>query len=81
VEIEGQLTGTVAGHDKIELALESTTDGALGDFTSPLCSTSACVYQLPVQTPAAHWYVLATVLGDGGPFTGAPSPTINYLGL
>jgi hypothetical protein len=81
LEIEGQLTGAVAGHDKIELALESSTNGTLGDYNSPLCATSTCVYQLPVLTPGGHWYVVATVLGDEGPFTGAPSPTISYLGL
>jgi serine/threonine protein kinase, bacterial len=79
VEIEGQLTGAVAGHDKIELALESA-NGTLGDYNSPLCSTSTCVYQQPVLTPSGHWYAVATVLGDGGPFTGAPSPTVTYVG-
>jgi hypothetical protein len=83
LQIQGQLLGADVGEDEIQLALDSTNaaNGALGNFTSPVCKSSTCTYTDTVHAPIGDWYVVAMVI-DGGVVEGvnATSPTIDYTG-
>jgi hypothetical protein len=83
VQIEGELTAATVGDDEIQLALDSTNpaNGAVGNFTSPVCKTSACSFTDTVYAPTGEWYVVAMVIENGAaePVT-VTSPTIDYTG-
>jgi serine/threonine protein kinase, bacterial len=68
LELEGTLSPTVASWDEqVKLVLKNQAQADIGGYTSPVCTTSDCVFTIAVTPPSSgDWSVLPEWERDGG---------------
>jgi serine/threonine protein kinase, bacterial len=69
LELEGTLTPTVASWgEQLKLVLKNQAQADIGDYTSPVCTTSDCVFTISVTPPSSgDWTMLPEwERSDGG---------------
>jgi serine/threonine protein kinase, bacterial len=68
LELEGTLSPTVASwNEQLKLVLKNQAQADIGQYTSPVCTTSDCVFTIAVTPPSSgDWTVLPEWERDGG---------------
>jgi DNA-binding SARP family transcriptional activator len=80
LDLKGVLQGSVsAWKEQIILILKHPRQPTYEKLVSPVCATSTCVYQVPVNPGHGSWWVIPQWRTQGGyQSTGQPSPTVTY---
>ena len=80
LDIKGILQGSVdVWKEQITLVLKHPRQPTYEKLVSPVCTTSTCTYQVPVNPGHGSWWVIPQWRANGGyQSTGQPSPTVRY---
>ena len=80
LDLKGVLQGSVgAGKEQIILILKHPRQPTYEKLISPVCTTSTCTYQVPVNPGHGSWRVIPQWRSDGRyQSTGQPSPPVTY---
>jgi DNA-binding SARP family transcriptional activator len=78
--VKGVLQGSVSvWKEQITLILKHPREQTYEKLVSPVCTTSTCTYQVPVDPGHGSWWVIPQWRANGGyQSTGQPSPTVTY---
>jgi DNA-binding SARP family transcriptional activator len=81
LKLKGVLQGSVdAWKEQITLILKHPRQPTYERLVSPVCTTSTCTYQVPVNPGHGSWWVIPQWQIKGGyQSTGQPSPTVTSL--
>jgi len=80
LDLKGVLHGSVdVWKEQITLVLKHPRQPTYEKLVSPVCTTSTCTYQVPVDPGHGSWWVIPQWRVNGGyQSTGQPSPTVAY---